>query len=101
MSIGLTHYLLLGAVLFSIGTYGVLVRKNVIVIFMCIEVMLNGVNLTFIALSRHVGNLDGHLFVFFVMIVAAAEAAVGLAVMVALFRSRDSIVVDDFNLLKW
>lgn len=99
--ITVNHYLLLSAILFSIGTFGVLTRKNAIVIFMCIEVMLNSVNLTFIALSRHVGNMDGQIFVFFVMTVAAAEAAVGLALMIAFYRNRDSIDVDDFNMLKW
>ncbi len=99
--ISVHHYLLLSAILFCIGTFGVLTRKNAIVIFMCIEVMLNSVNLTFIALSRHVGNMDGQIFVFFVMTVAAAEAAVGLALMIAFFRNRESIDVDDFNMLKW
>ncbi len=99
--ITVNHYLLLSAILFAIGTYGVLTRKNAIVIFMCIEVMLNSVNLTFIALSRHVGNMDGQIFVFFVMTVAAAEAAVGLALMIAFFRNKDSIDTDDFNMLKW
>ncbi len=99
--ISVHHYLLLSAILFCIGTFGVLTRKNAIVIFMCIEVMLNSVNLTFIALSRHVGNMDGQIFVFFVMTVAAAEAAVGLALMIAFFRNRESIEVDDFNMLKW
>lgn len=99
--ISVHHYLLLSAILFCIGTFGVLTRKNAIVIFMCIEVMLNSVNLTFIALSRHVGNMDGQIFVFFVMTVAAAEAAVGLALMIAFFRNSESIDVDDFNMLKW
>ncbi|MCD6580187.1 MAG: NADH-quinone oxidoreductase subunit NuoK [Desulfuromusa sp.] len=99
--ITVNHYLLLSAILFAIGTFGVLTRKNAIVIFMCIEVMLNSVNLTFIALSRHVGNMDGQIFVFFVMTVAAAEAAVGLALMVAFFRNKESIDTDDFNMLKW
>ncbi|MCW8858579.1 MAG: NADH-quinone oxidoreductase subunit NuoK [Deltaproteobacteria bacterium] len=99
--ITVNHYMLLSAILFAIGTFGVLTRKNAIVIFMCIEVMLNSVNLTFIALSRHVGNMDGQIFVFFVMTVAAAEAAVGLALMIAFFRNRNSIDVDDFNMLKW
>ncbi len=99
--ITVNHYLLLSAFLFAIGTFGVLTRKNAIVIFMCIEVMLNSVNLTFIALSRHVGNMDGQIFVFFVMTVAAAEAAVGLALMIAFFRNRESIDTDDFNMLKW
>ncbi len=99
--ITVNHYMMLSAILFAIGTYGVLTRKNAIVIFMCIEVMLNSVNLTFIALSRQVGNMDGQIFVFFVMTVAAAEAAVGLALMIAFFRNKESIDTDDFNLLKW
>ncbi len=99
--ITVNHYMMLSAILFAIGTFGVLTRKNAIVIFMCIEVMLNSVNLTFIALSRHVGNMDGQIFVFFVMTVAAAEAAVGLALMIAFFRNKESIDTDDFNLLKW
>jgi NADH-quinone oxidoreductase subunit K len=99
--ISINSYLLLSAILFSLGVFGVLTRKNAIVIFMCIELMLNAVNLTFIALSNHLGNLDGQIFVFFVMTVAAAEAAVGLALMIAFFRNRESIAVDDFSLLKW
>lgn len=95
------HYLVLSAILFSLGTFGVLTRKNAIVIFMCIELMLNAVNLSFIALSHFLGNMDGQVFVFFVMTVAAAEAAVGLALMIAFFRNRESIDVEDFNLLKW
>jgi len=93
--------MILSAILFSIGTFGVLTRKNMIVIFMCIELMLNSVNLTFIALSRHLGNMDGQIFVFFVMTVAAAEAAVGLALIIAFYRNKESVDVDDFNLLKW
>ena len=99
--ISVYHYLILSAIIFSIGTYGVLTRKNAIVIFMCIELMLNSVNLTFIALSRHLQNMDGQIFVFFVMTVAAAEAAVGLALMIAFYRNRESIDSDDFNMLKW
>jgi NADH-quinone oxidoreductase subunit K len=91
----------LSAILFSLGTIGVLTRRNAIVIFMCIELMLNAVNLSFIALSHHLGNMDGQIFVFFVMTVAAAEAAVGLALMIAFFRNRESIDVEEFNLLKW
>jgi len=99
--ISIDQYLVLSAILFSIGTFGVLTRKNAIVIFMCIELMLNAVNLSFIALSNHLGNMDGQVFVFFIMTVAAAEAAVGLALIIAFYRNRDSIAVDDFNLLKW
>ncbi|HAD04933.1 MAG: NADH-quinone oxidoreductase subunit K [Desulfuromonadales bacterium GWD2_61_12] len=95
------HYMIVSAILFALGTVGVLTRKNAIVVFMCIELMLNAVNLTFIALSHHLGNLDGQVFVFFVMTVAAAEAAVGLALMICFFRNRESIDVDDINLLKW
>ncbi len=87
--------------LFTIGTIGVLTRKNVIVMFMCIELMLNAVNLTFVAFSRHLGNLDGQVFVFFIMTVAAAEAAVGLALIIAFFNNKESIDVDDINLMKW
>ncbi len=97
----LSNYLIVSAVLFSIGTIGVLTRKNAIVVFMCIELMLNAVNLTFVAFSRHLGNLDGQIFVFFIMTVAAAEAAVGLALFIAFFNNRESIDVDDVNLLKW
>jgi NADH-quinone oxidoreductase subunit K len=94
-------YLILSAILFSIGTIGVLTKRNAIVIFMCVEMMLNAVNLTFIALSRHLGNIDGQIFVFFVMTVAAAEAAVGLALMIAFYKNRESIDVEDVNLMKW
>lgn len=99
--ISVYHYMILSAILFAIGTFGVLTRKNMIVIFMCIELMLNSVNLTFIALSRHLGNMDGQVFVFFVMTVAAAEAAVGLALIIAFFRNKESVEVDNFSLLKW
>lgn len=94
-------YLILSAILFSIGTIGVLTRRNAIVIFMCVELMLNAVNLTFIALSKQLGNIDGQIFVFFVMTVAAAEAAVGLALMIAFYKNRESIDVEDVNLMKW
>ncbi|MFC1779487.1 NADH-quinone oxidoreductase subunit NuoK [Thermodesulfobacteriota bacterium] len=94
------HYMTVAAILFAMGTYGVLTRRNAIVIFMCIELMLNSVNLTFIALSSHLQNMDGQVFVLFVMAVAAAEAGVGLALMIAFYRNRDSIDVDDINLMK-
>ena len=99
--VSLSHYLFLGAALFIVGIIGVLIRRNVIVIFMSIELMLNAVNLTFIALSRHLHSIDGQLFVFFVMTVAAAEVAVGLAIIVALFRNRETVNVDEINLMKW
>ena len=98
--LALNNYLILSAILFSIGTIGVLVRRNAIVIFMCVEMMLNAVNLTFIAFSKYLGNIDGQVFVFFVMTVAAAEAAVGLALMIAFYKNRESIDVEDVNLMK-
>jgi NADH-quinone oxidoreductase subunit K len=98
--IGIYHYMTVAAILFALGTYGVLTRRNAIVIFMCVELMLNSVNLTFIALSRHLQSMDGQIFVFFIMAVAAAEAAVGLALMIAFYRNRESIDVDDINLMK-
>jgi len=100
MTVGLEHYLILSAVLFSIGVAGVLVRRNALVVFMCIELMLNAVNLTFIAFSRYRGDMDGHVFAFFVMAVAAAEAAVGLAIILNLFRTRKTLDVDQANLMR-
>jgi NADH-quinone oxidoreductase subunit K len=94
------HYMTVAAILFAMGTYGVLTRRNAIVIFMCIELMLNSVNLTFISLSSHLQNMDGQVFVLFIMAVAAAEAGVGLALIIAFYRNRDSIDVDDINLMK-
>lgn len=94
------HYLALSGVLFTIGVIGVMIRKNPIVIFMCVELMLNAVNLTFITFSRHWGSYDGQIFAFFVMTVAAAEVAVGLGIIVAIFRQRHSIDVDEVHLLK-
>ncbi len=101
MTVGLAHYLFVSAVLFSLGVVGVMVRRNAIIIFMSIELMLNAVNLTFIALSRYLHAPDGQLFVFFVMVVAAAEAVVGLAVIISVFRLRESVDVDRVNLFKW
>ena len=94
-------YLILSGILFTIGVIGALSRRNAIVVFMSIELMLNAVNLTFITLSRFLQSMDGVLFAFFVMAVAAAEAAVGLAIFVVLYRSRETINVDEVNLLKW
>ncbi len=91
--------LAVSAILFSLGVVGVLLRRNAIVIFMCIELMLNAVNLTFVALSQQLG-LDGQVFVFFVMTVAAAEAAVGLAIVIALYRHRDTVNLQNINLLR-
>ena len=96
-----TYYLLLSAVLFAIGAIGVLVRRNAIVVFMCIELMLNATNLTLVTFSRVNGSLDGQIMAFFVMIVAAAEVVVGLAIIVTIFRTRRSASVDDPNLLKF
>ncbi len=94
-------YLILSATIFTIGVLGVLLRRNVLIMFMSIELMLNAVNLAFIALSRQLGSLDGQVIVFLVMTVAAAEAAVGLAIIICLFRNKSSVNVDDFNLMKW
>ncbi|MGI8798702.1 MAG: NADH-quinone oxidoreductase subunit NuoK [Pseudonocardia sp.] len=96
-----TYYLLLSALLFSIGAVGVLVRRNAIVVFMCIELMLNAVNLTLVTFSRIDGRLDGQIIAFFVMVVAAAEVVVGLAIIMSIFRSRRSASIDDANLLKY
>ena len=87
--------------LFTIGALGVLVRRNVIVIFMSIELMLNAVNLVFVAFSRHLQSIDGQVIVFFVMTVAAAEAAVGLAIIIAAFRNRETVNADELNFLRW
>ena len=97
----ISYYVVLAAILFTIGSVGVMVRRNALVVFMCIELMLNSVNLTFIAMSRLVGNLDGQIAVLFVMVVAAAEAAVGLAIVISLFRSIKSIETSDAGDLKY
>ena len=96
----LSWYLALSAVLFTVGVVGVLIQRNVISLFMCIELMLNAVNLSLVTFSRLHGNVTGQLFVFIVMAVAAAEAAVGLAIIIALFRSRETLNVDEADLLK-
>ncbi len=95
-----TWYLVFAAALFVIGVTGVLVRRNALVIFMCIELMLNAANLTLVAFARALDNLDGQVFVFFVMVVAAAEVAVGLAIIINVFRARETVYVDEVNLLK-
>ncbi len=97
----LNTYLALSAVLFSIGTAGVFLRRNLITILLSIEVMLNAANLTFVAVDRFLGTVDGQIIAFFVMTVAAAEAAVGLAIIIALFRHKDSLSPDAFTSLKW
>ncbi len=101
MTIPLQHALYLSALLFCIGVVGVFLRRNVITVFMCIELMLNAVNLAFVSFSRALGSLDGQVLVFFVMTVAAAEAAVGLAIVIALNRHKDSLDLDAFNIMKW
>ena len=101
MSFPVQHAIYLSLALFTLGVVGVFLRRNVITVFMCIELMLNAVNLAFVAFSRANGALDGQILVFFVMTVAAAEAAVGLAIVIALHRTRDTLDVDAFNTLKW
>lgn len=95
------YYVLLAAILFTIGALGVLLRRNAILVFMSVELMLNSVNLTLVAFSREKGTLDGQIMAFFVMVVAAAEVVVGLAIIMSIFRSRRSASVDDANLLKY
>lgn len=97
---GLDTYLALSALLFAIGFFGVLLRKNTLVIYMCLELMLLASTLALVAFSKFQGTLDGAVFVFFILTIAAAEVAVGLAIIVALFRKRHSVQVDDLNLLK-
>ena len=97
----ISWYLLLSALLFTIGAFGVLVRRNLIVIFMAIELMLNAVNLSFVAFARALGSVDGQVIVFFVMTVAAAEAAVGLAIILTVFRNRATTNADEMTLLRW
>ena len=99
--IPLNHYLIVSAMLFAIGTTGVLLRRNLITVLLSIEIMLNAVNLSFVAFGRQLGSVDGQIIVFFVMTVAAAEAAVGLAIVIGLFRHRESLNPDAFASLKW
>ena len=96
-----TEYVVLSAILFTLGAVGVLVRRNAIIVFLCIELMLNAANLAFVAFARITGNLDGQAVAFFVMVVAAAEVVVGLAIIVAIFRTRRSASIDEPNLLKY
>ena len=97
----LNYYLILSGLLFAIGTAGVFLRRNVITLLLSVEIMLNAVNLTFVAFGRALGSADGQIIVFFVMTVAAAEAAVGLAIVISLFRHRESLNPDRFASLKW
>jgi NADH-quinone oxidoreductase subunit K len=99
--ITLNHYLILSALLFSIGTAGLFLRRNLITLLLSVEIMLNAVNLTFVALGRYNGSVEGQIITFFVMTVAAAEAAVGLALVIALFRHRETLSPDAFTSLKW
>jgi len=98
--IPLSYALTLSAILFTLGVVGVLVRRNVIVLLMCVEVMLNAVNLSFVAISEHLNSAEGLLYVFFVMTVAAAEAAIGLAIVVSVYRKRNTVYADEIDLLK-
>ena len=97
----LSAYLVLSGILFSIGVIGFLVRRNTIVLFMSIELMLNAANLAFVAFSRYLNSMDGQIFVFFVMTVAAAEAVVGLAIILAVFRTKETVNADEINLMNW
>jgi NADH-quinone oxidoreductase subunit K len=97
----LSAYLILSGILFTVGVIGFLVRRNLIVMFMSIELMLNAANLAFVAFSRYLNSMDGQIFVFFVMTVAAAEAAVGLAIILAVFRTKETVNADEINLMKW
>jgi NADH:ubiquinone oxidoreductase subunit K len=103
MSVGLEHYLILSGILFSIGLYGALSKRNAIIILMSIEIMLNAVNIAMVAFSRYIVPLllTGQVFAIFIMVVAAAEAAVGLAIIMAIYRSRGTIDVTEINLMKW
>ena len=100
-SVPLDYYLGLSAILFCIGVVGVLTRRNAIIVFMCIEIMLNAANLTLIAFSSFLGNATGQIFVFFVIAVAAAEAAIGLSIIMALYRSKQTVNIDEINLMRW
>jgi len=96
-----THYLLLSAALLLIGTVGILTRRNAVIILMSIELILNAVNLNLIAFSKQIGNLNGQIFAIFVICVAVAEAAVGLGILIALFRNKETVLVDEIDILKW
>jgi len=101
MQIPIEFYLILSAIMFSTGVAGVLIRRNAIVVFMSVELMLNSANLTLVTFSSYLGNSIGQIFVFFVMAVAAAEAAVGLAIIIALFRNKLTVNIDEINIFKW
>ncbi len=101
LAVGPSHFLVLGAALFSLGVLGFLVRTNIIVLLMCIELMINGAGVTFIAFCRQIGSLDGQIFVLFAMVVAAVEIAVGLSIVMLVFKNRGSLDTDDMEVLKW
>jgi NADH-quinone oxidoreductase subunit K len=97
----LVHYLILSLLLFVVGAVGFIIKKNIISVFLCLELMLNAVNLSFIAFSKHLNQVHGQIIVFFVMVVAAAEAAVGLAITIMIYRNRKTLNVDDADIMKW
>ena len=99
--IPISHVLVLSALLFSIGVLGVMLRRNVIVVFMRIELMLNAVNLSFVGFARTMDDMTGVIFIFFIIVVAAAEAVVGLSIILSIYRTRKTLNIDEFNLLKW
>lgn len=101
MSVPLSYFLITAAALFSIGVIGALIRRNALIIFMSIELMLNAVALTFIAFARYLHSLTGQIFVFFIMLVAAAEVAVGLAIVILIFKNKETINLDEIDLMKW
>lgn len=101
MRIGLEHFLVLSAVLFGLGLLGVLLRRNMLIILMSIELMLNSANLTLVSFARYLGDISGQILAFLVMVVAACEVAVGLAIIIALFRNKDTLDLDRINLMKW
>jgi NAD(P)H-quinone oxidoreductase subunit 4L len=101
MGVGLEHFLILSAVLFAIGLYGALAKKNAVVILMCIEIMLNAVNIAMVAFAHYVDAIAGQVFVIFIMVVAAAEVAVGLALIIAIFRRKKTLDAEKFDLMKW
>jgi NADH-quinone oxidoreductase subunit K len=97
----LTHYLILSMLLFLVGAVGFIIKKNVLSAFLCLELMLNAVNVSFVAFAKHLNQVEGQIFVFLVMVIAAAEAAVGLAIIIVLFRNRKTLNVDDADTMKW
>jgi NADH-quinone oxidoreductase subunit K len=101
MTISFMHYLILSALLFTVGAVGFIVKKNAISVFLCLELMMNAANLSFMAFAKHLHQIEGQIFVFLVMVVAAAEAAVGLAITLVLFRNRNTLNVDEADSMKW